>query len=140
MIKGPKIPDKSSLPHGSLSHRMKRVKRLTDILSLPLFLCRQTLRTHTHTHPLTPLQSGPNSGQGLLYGNFQAAVESERLIRCAERREVCKVCAQEKHQENQTQSSDTGTIGQNRRYDNCSQNRKPDSSSAVIMFLNVSVE
>ncbi|KAK5622520.1 hypothetical protein CRENBAI_002119 [Crenichthys baileyi] len=53
----------------------------TESLSAYLPLPSSTLPTETLTHPhaLTPLQSSPNSEQGLLYGNFQAAAENKLL-------------------------------------------------------------
>lgn len=58
----------------------KKVIQLSDLLSLsPLSL--STLPTHIHTqkHTLPHPTPGPNSRQGLVYGNFQAAAESEAI-------------------------------------------------------------
>ena len=94
MIQGPKSQTSPLhlLGHYPIEEISQTALKHTLNLSLPpylpcthtLFLSLSTLRTHTHSHKHTPSRHsdpGPNSGQGLLYGNFQAAVESEHLAR-----------------------------------------------------------
>lgn len=75
----------------------KAVKQLPNTLCLYLGLPRSlslSTLTHTHTHTPSPHSNpAPNSGQGLLYGNFQATVEGRLLAGAKKARRAARgVC------------------------------------------------